>query len=81
MSFSHPGRCRSDAAFAALSGTCPLEASSGRTVRACRSGTLRALGDAAARAPRRRRCRMPQDSLLPGQTGSSTLGGHRRFPR
>jgi transposase len=33
VSFSHPGRCRSDAAFAALSGTCPLEASSGRTVR------------------------------------------------
>jgi transposase len=33
VSFSHPGRCRSDAAFAALSGTWPLEASSGRTVR------------------------------------------------
>jgi transposase len=33
VSFSHRGRCRSDAAFAALSGTCPLEASSGRTVR------------------------------------------------
>jgi len=33
VSFSHPGRCRSDAAFAALSGTSPLEASSGRTVR------------------------------------------------
>lgn len=32
-SFSHPGRCRSDAAFAALAGTSPLEASSGRTVR------------------------------------------------
>ena len=24
VSFSHPGRCRSDAAFAALSGTSPL---------------------------------------------------------
>jgi transposase len=33
VSFSHPGRCRSDAAFAALAGTSPLEASSGRTVR------------------------------------------------
>jgi transposase len=30
VSFSHPGRCRSDAAFAALSGTSPLQASSGR---------------------------------------------------
>jgi transposase len=33
VSFSHVGRCRNDAAFAALSGTSPLEASSGRTVR------------------------------------------------
>jgi transposase len=33
VSFSHPGRCRSDAAFAALAGTSPLQASSGRTVR------------------------------------------------
>jgi Transposase IS116/IS110/IS902 family./Transposase. len=33
VSFSHPGRCRSDAAFAALAGTNPLEASSGQTVR------------------------------------------------
>jgi transposase len=33
VSFSHPGRCRNDAAFAALSGTSPLQASSGRTVR------------------------------------------------
>ena len=32
ISFSHPGRCRNDAAFAALSGTSPLPASSGRTV-------------------------------------------------
>jgi hypothetical protein len=29
----HTGRCRNDAAFAALAGTSPLEASSGRTVR------------------------------------------------
>lgn len=33
VSFSHPGRCRSNAAFAALAGTNPLEASSGQTVR------------------------------------------------
>jgi transposase len=33
VSFSHPGRCRSEAAFAALAGTSPLQASSGRTVR------------------------------------------------
>jgi transposase len=33
VSFSHPGRCRNDAAFAALAGASPLQASSGRTVR------------------------------------------------
>ena len=33
VSFSHSGRCRNDAAFAALVGTSPLEASSGHTVR------------------------------------------------
>jgi transposase len=33
VGFSHPGRCRNDAAFAALAGTSPLEASSGQTVR------------------------------------------------
>jgi transposase len=33
VSFSHPGRCRNDAAFAKLAGTSPIEASSGRTVR------------------------------------------------
>jgi transposase len=33
VSFSQPGRCRNDAAFAALAGTSPLEASSGRTIR------------------------------------------------
>lgn len=33
VSWSHPGRCRDDAAFAALAGVCPLPASSGRTVR------------------------------------------------
>jgi transposase len=33
VSFSHSGRCRNEAAFAALAGTSPLPASSGRTVR------------------------------------------------
>ena len=33
VSFSHPGRVRHDAAFAALAGTAPLPASSGRTTR------------------------------------------------
>jgi transposase len=33
VSFSHPGRCRNDAAFANLAGTSPIEASSGPTVR------------------------------------------------
>ena len=33
ITFSHPGRFRSDAAFAAIAGTSPLEASSGRTTR------------------------------------------------
>jgi transposase len=33
VSFSHPGRCRSEAAFAALGGTSPVPASSGQTVR------------------------------------------------
>lgn len=33
VSFSHPGRCRNEGAFATLAGTSPLPASSGRTVR------------------------------------------------
>jgi transposase len=33
VSFSHPGRCRSEAAFAALAGTSPLPASSGQIIR------------------------------------------------
>jgi len=33
VSFSHPGRCRNEAAFAALAGTSPIPASSGRIVR------------------------------------------------
>jgi transposase len=31
--WSHPGRCRSDAAFAMLAGTAPIPASSGQTIR------------------------------------------------
>jgi transposase len=33
VSFSHPGRCRNEAAFAALGGASPIPASSGKTVR------------------------------------------------
>jgi len=33
ISWSHPGRCRNEAAFAALAGANPIPASSGRTVR------------------------------------------------
>jgi transposase len=33
VSWSHHGRCRNDAAFAALAGACPIPASSGRTTR------------------------------------------------
>jgi hypothetical protein len=33
VSFSHPGRCRSEAAFAAPGGTSPIPASSGQTIR------------------------------------------------
>jgi transposase len=33
VSFSHPGRCRHDAAFARLAGTSPIEASSGQVTR------------------------------------------------
>ena len=33
VTFSHPGRCRREAAFAALGGTSPLPASSGSTIR------------------------------------------------
>jgi transposase len=33
IGFSHPGRCRNEAAFAALGGTSPIPASSGRIIR------------------------------------------------
>ncbi len=33
MSYSHPGRCRNDAAYAALGGVNPIPASSGQTTR------------------------------------------------
>ena len=33
LSWSHPGRCRNDAAYAALAGASPIPASSGRIVR------------------------------------------------
>ncbi|RZU32632.1 IS110 family transposase [Blastococcus saxobsidens] len=50
--WSHPGRCRNDAAFAMLAGTAPIPASSGKTVRyrLNRSGD-RQLNRAAHRRP------------------------------
>jgi transposase len=33
VAFSHPGRCRSEAAYASLAGACPIPASSGQTSR------------------------------------------------
>jgi transposase len=33
VSFSHPGRCRNEAAFSALAGTSPIPASSGQSIR------------------------------------------------
>ena len=33
IAWSHPGRCRNDAAFASLAGTAPIPASSGQTIR------------------------------------------------
>ena len=41
LAWSHPGRCRSEAAFAMLAGTAPIEATSGQNQtrhRLCRSG-------------------------------------------
>jgi transposase len=38
VSFSHPGRCRNEAAFASLGGTSPIPASSGQIVRLNRGG-------------------------------------------
>src|SRR5215470_5120604 len=47
VSFSHPGRCRSEAAFAAPGGTSPIPASSGQTIRhRLNSGGDRALNRA-----------------------------------
>ena len=58
VSFSHVSRCRDDAAFAALSGTSPLQASSGQTVRhRLNRGGDRALNSAIHTiAPTRMRC-------------------------
>ena len=33
IAWSHPGRCRNEAAFASLAGTAPIPASSGQTIR------------------------------------------------
>ena len=80
VSFSHPGRCRNDAAFAALAGTSPLQASSGRTARHRLNrggdrGLNRAIHTIATtrmrscpglhRPPRRRRHELTRDPPMP----------------
>jgi transposase len=52
ISWSHRGRCRNDAAFAALAGACPIPASSGRIMRhRLNRGGDRQLNRAPARHP------------------------------
>ena len=68
VSFSHVGRCRNDAAFAALAGASRLQASSGRTVRTSQVFTGRHV-------------RSPDAAVDPGQSDAdlaSTAGVARR---
>jgi transposase len=85
VSFSHPGRCRNDAAFAALGGASPLEASSGRTVRhRLNRGADRALnrrcapsrrpGCAAARPPGPTSPGAPPKARTRGRSGAASSG-------
>jgi transposase len=61
VSFSHPGRCRNEAAFAALGGTSPIEASSGKTTRhRLNRGGDRALNRAIHTIARTRMRRCPE---------------------
>jgi transposase len=61
VSFSHPGRCRDEAAFAALGGTSPVEASSGKTTRhRLNRGGDRALNRAIHTIARTRMRRCPE---------------------
>src|SRR4030095_11245594 len=55
VSWSHPGRCRNDAAYAALAGASPIPASSGRIVRRGRSAAVCGL------PPVRHRCSFCRD--------------------
>ncbi|WP_198961836.1 transposase [Pseudonocardia sp. MH-G8] len=76
MSFSHPGRCRNDAAFAALGGVSPLQASSGRAVphRLDRGGDRalnRAIATSRMRCCPRRRPTSPGASPKARPTGRS----------
>lgn len=61
VTWSHPGRVRSEAAFAALTGTAPLPASSGRTTRhrLSRAGDRRANSALHVIATTRLRCHPP----------------------
>jgi transposase len=85
VSFSHPGRCRSDAAFAALSGSSPLQASSDKTVRhRLNRGGDRALKSAIHTiAITRMRCCPTTKNYVAGRTaeGKSSREIQRRLKR
>jgi hypothetical protein len=73
--WSHPGRCRSDAAFAMLAGTAPIPASSGKTVRyrLNRSATANSTGP---RTP----SRCPASSTTPTPATTPTSVAHKARP-
>jgi transposase len=81
VSFSHPGRCRDDAAFAALAGTNPIPASSGRTTRhRLNRGGDRALNCAVhtIAAARMRCCPQTRDYVTKRRSEGKTTAEIRR---
>jgi transposase len=84
VSFSHAGRCRSDAAFAKLAGTSPIEASSGQTTRhRLNRGGDRALNKAlhVIATTRMRDDPATQAYRAPAETGQSDREIRRCFKR
>ena len=77
VSWSHPGRCRNDAAHAALAGASPIPASTGRIVR----HRLNRGGDRISTAPSGH----PSDSLAhmpePGPTSPGAAQKARPIPK
>jgi hypothetical protein len=71
--FSHPGRCRNDAAFASLAGTCPIPASSAHTA----GHRLNRAGDRAPQ-PRHPHHRHEQNARLPHHPGLHRPSHRRR---